>query len=129
MPSAGKRSAKGKVLSSSSYRQAVNDFWQKSKPLSQSLPVRLPNGSSVIKLVAACSGCNHSVPQNMLRGDVKPSLLGYRVTAFGRCDDCNLLTPFMCEAVQQDKTWRLVTRKWKGWKDGEVVFVDFTKKK
>ena len=116
------------MTSSSSYKEAVNRFWQDNRPIYTSLPVTLPNGSKVTQLVGACSSCNAGLPRGMMRGVVKQSLLGYQVTAFGRCLDCNLLTPFMCEVVEDAKSWKLIQRKWKGWKAGEVVYLDFSRR-
>jgi hypothetical protein len=115
--------------SNNALKSAVNEFFNSAIPIEWYLPVKLKNGSEVHEISCKCLGCGHSVKESNLKGSIHPSLKGYKITAFGLCEACNLMTPYMYDIVAVGDGFNLSHHKWKGWETGEVIKVDFTKKK
>ncbi len=116
-------------MTTTSLKDSVNRFFRESVPLEWYLPIVLPNCSQVTELTCKCQACGKIVASDDLRGSIHRSIRGFRMTAFGFCEDCNLLTPYLYDIVPQENGFTLLHEKWKGWREGEVVHVDFRKKK
>lgn len=113
---------------SSSLKNIVNRFFKESVPVEWYLPIRLTNDSTVTSLSCNCYTCGKPVEPDDLRGSIHRSIRGFRLTAFGFCEPCNMLTPYLYDIVPDGEGFALKGEKWKGWKEGEVVYVDFAKK-
>lgn len=103
----------------SSSDSMINDFFRSSRRIDDFLPLAMSNGSRVESLGGPCLGCER--PLLDVRGDLRRSLTGWRMTAFGYCRRCNLLTPLMCEVVPVKNTFEIVRTRFVPWTEGEVV--------
>lgn len=113
----------------SSLKSSVNDFYRNNVPIDWYLPIKLKNGSEVHRVSCKCLGCGGVIKDENLRGSIHRSIRGFKITAFGLCENCNLMTPYMYDIVPDGDGFALEAHKWKGWREGEVVEVDFAKRK
>lgn len=116
-------------MTSSNVKTGVNDFFRKNVPIDWYLPIKLSNGSEVHSATCRCLRCGGLIKDGNLKGSIHRSIKGFRITAFGLCEECNLMTPHMYDIVPDGDTFSLVQHKWNGWGEGEVVTVDFVRKK
>lgn len=103
----------------SSSDRIINDFFRKSRRIEDQLPIALSNGSLVEDLGGPCLGCERTLLD--VRGDLRRSIAGWRMTAFGYCRRCNLITPLMCEVVPDEGSFRIVRGTFSGWDEGKVI--------
>lgn len=104
----------------------INRFFRDSPRVADSLPRRLNNGSTLDEIECYCSSCSRLIKPKHFRGALRPSTRGYRLTAFGYCEACKLLTPYMYEITPHANSYDMESQKWRGWREGEVV--SFSKK-
>jgi hypothetical protein len=108
----------------------VSRTYRAMKMICLQLPLNLKNGAVVDELRGRCSNCNEDIPDPQFRGDINPSIHGYRITAFGLCRPCNINTPHFYEIrAEGDRGYLLDQQPWRGWAKGDVVKVDFQAKK
>lgn len=110
-----------RIIESVDETRRINDFFKSSTAISRVLPVKLTNGATIDEVECYCSSCKKIIPPGNFRGDLNPSLRGYRMTAFGFCKSCNVLTPFIYELVPHGISYDLEPQEWRGWSNGSVV--------
>lgn len=102
-------------------------FYNESNTIGSILPLVMRNGATIERLSHHCWTCNGTIDTDTVRGDIMPSLKGYRITSFGYCEPCHAMTPFMYDVVLDGGSFTLEAGTWRGWEDGEVVTLEFKK--
>lgn len=97
----------------------VNDFFRSSRRIEDFFPLAMSNGARVDGLTGRCAGCDQTLLD--VRGDLRRSLSGWRVTAFGYCRRCDLLTPLILEVVPAGDSYEVIRDEYVPWTEGKVI--------
>jgi hypothetical protein len=92
----------------------VNKEFNELPTIESQLPIRLVNGATVNEFTGKCLKCHTEIEQSNFRGRIRSAVgNSYRITGYGWCAGCNLITPFNYHVLPKDNGFDMVTLKYR----------------